>query len=71
MKQVDLSQGDSASIIAGLTQLTKLDLLCKFHDDGWALLEPAFAHLEVLDKIRADANGMSWFVAEAASLSQV
>ena len=68
----DLSQADSVSIITGLTQLTSLSILhCKFHDDGWALLEPAFAHLQVLFIEKAGGDGMSWFHAEAALLSQV
>ena len=66
--RVELSEADSVRIITGLTQLTNLDLLCKFSDDGWALLEAAFAHLGVLGKERFSANhpGMSWFSAKAS-----
>ena len=62
----DLSQGESASIIAGLSQLTSLELFCKFGDDGWALLEPAFVHLEILKKERVVPflEGISSFCAE-------
>ena len=72
MRNVDLSQAGSISIIIGLTQLTSLHLVCKFHDDGWALLEPAFACLEVRVKERFyTGDGMSCFYAETALLSQV
>ena len=67
----DLSEADSVSIITTLTQLTNLKVICNVQDDGWALLEPAFAHLEVLKKDRCwvhGDDGMSWFHAEAASL---
>ena len=69
----DMSQADSVSIITGLTQLTSLTLYCKFHDDGWALLEPAFACLEVREKRKVDnapigaGFSMSHFVAEAVT----
>ena len=53
----DLSDIESVSILTGLTQLTKLDLQeCKFNDDGWALLEPAFAHLNIQVKRRDDPD---------------
>ena len=65
-----LSQAGSVSIITELTQLTSLDLLCNFHDDGWTLLEPAFAHLGVLRSDRVPSRyGMPWF--KVALLRQV
>ena len=68
LDKLDLSQAD-VSIITGLTQLKRLDLVCNFDDGGWALLEPAFAHLELLRNERDDgeySNGMSRFRAGAA-----
>ena len=65
----DLSDVDSVSILTGLTQLTKLDLqACKFNDDGWALLEPAFAHINIQVKRRDDPDDgdMSSFHVTAA-----
>ena len=56
---LDLSRVDSVNIITGLTQLTSLSLFCKFRDNGWALLEPAFAHLDVFGKERLGDGGMS------------
>ena len=67
LRNFDLTQIDSVNIITGLTQLTSLNLFCKFHDDGWALLEPAFAHFGVLRKERLRCP-MSWFRATKAAL---
>ena len=69
----DLSEVDSVSIITGLTQLTSLFLEGKLHDDGWALLEAAFASLEIHPEKRvvAGADGMSRFTAEAYGRDQL
>ena len=64
LESFDLSHADSVSIITGLTQLTSLDLRCKFHDDGWALLKSAFAHPIAGNRERVWYGGLSWFRAQ-------
>ena len=53
LRGFDLSQGDSVNSITRLTHLTSLSLYdCKFHEDGWALLQQAFADILVHNRER-------------------
>ena len=68
LRWFDISQANMVNTITGLTQRTRLELNCGVDDDGWALLEASFPHLEVLIKDRVYCHCMCWF--RAALVSQ-
>ena len=71
LRFLDLSALPSVTVITGLTQLSVLYLLFKCNQAGWALLRPAFAHLEVKNERRRTASQhWSVFHTEAALLDR-